>query len=607
MSFAKISMAVLSVFIFIPSAYAEEPVNVELEKIVVTPLGTEQSYGTVSRDMDIIDKYDLSSSYYANVSQPVGRLTSSQSIDYGAEGGVKSIRLRGSSAEQVLILVDSRPVTDSRTGQAELHAIPIDSVDKIEVIKGPASAVYGSSAIGGVVNIITKSPTKKPKTVIESSVGTNQTLHDSLSTSATIKDFGYYFNYSYDSTHGDRDNSEYRSHNWTTRLDYKVGEDNKIYFNSGYFEDKGGAPGSIFMPTLDNFQLNFKDYFDLGWTAKLFEDSEVSIRGYQNNDKLVFINSTTPFSSDAASGRTRGILAQYSQKFFDFYKVITGFDGKMNHVDASLVGKHKNTVRSPFVQNEVSIGKNIEVNFGVRDDDYSNFKGTVSPSAGAAFKIGEYSKLRVNYAKGFRAPTFNDLYWPFDGFTQGNPNLRPEKSWSWEGGFDLGYQSGLQLSATYFTNKLKDLIDWAPGTDFVWRPTNITSAEIDGAEFKTLVPLTKSLKFDFGYTYLNAKDVDLNRFLIYRAKNKFDTGLTLEYEKWDVRFYGESLSRRYTDTDNTNFLKKNFVAYLDTSYKVNNYLTTFVSIDNIFNKSYQSVLGYPVPGFAINGGVRGEF
>ena len=279
----------------------------------------------------------------------------------------------------------------------------------------------------------------------------------------------------------------------------------------------------------------------------------------------------------------------------------------MNHVDASLVGKHKNTVRSPFVQNEVSIGKNIEVNFGVRDDDYSNFKGTVSPSAGAAFKIGEYSKLRVNYAKGFRAPTFNDLYWPFDGFTQGNPNLRPEKSWSWEGGFDLGYQSGLQLSATYFTNKLKDLIDWAPGTDFVWRPTNITSAEIDGAEFKTLVPLTKSLKFDFGYTYLNAKDVDLNRFLIYRAKNKFDTGLTLEYEKWDVRFYGESLSRRYTDTDNTNFLKKNFVAYLDTSYKVNNYLTTFVSIDNIFNKSYQSVLGYPVPGFAINGGVRGEF
>ncbi len=607
MSFAKIVTAVLLVFILIPAARSEEPVNVELERIVVTPLGTEQSYGTVSRDMDIIDNYDLSAVHYENVSEPVGRLTSSQSISYGAQGGVKTIRLRGSSAEQVLIMIDSRPVTDSRTGQAELHSIPIDSVEKIEVIKGPASAVYGSSAIGGVVNIITKSPTKKPKTVIESSFGTNHTFHDSLSTSATIKDFGYYFNYSYDSTRGNRDNSEYRSHNWTGRFDYKVGEDNRIFFNTGYFQDKGGAPGSIFFPTLDQFQLNYKDYFDLGWSAKLFEDNEITLRAYQNNDKLVFINSTNPLSSDAASGRTRGMLAQYSQKFFDFYKVIVGFDGKMNGMDGSLAGKHKNVVRSPFVQNEVSIGKNIEVNFGVRDDDYSNFKGMVSPSAGAAFKIDEYSKLRVNYAKGFRAPTFNDLYWPFDGFTQGNPNLKPEKSWSWEGGFDLGYKSGLQLSATYFTNKLKDLIDWAPGTDFVWRPSNITSAKIDGVEFKSLVPLTKSLKFDFGYSYLNAKDVDLNRFLIYRAKNKFDMGLTLEYEKWNVRFYGESLGRRYTDTANTGFLKKYFVAYLDASYKINNNLTTFAAIDNIFNKSYQSVLGYPVPGFAINGGVRGEF
>jgi len=613
--FVRLVLVLSCVFLFIPVVTASdeaadpkgEPTDILLEKIVVTPLGTEQDYSTVSRSMDVIDSYDLSSVYYENVSQPVGRLTSAQSVDYGAQSGVKSIRLRGSSAEQVLVLIDSRPITDSRTGQAELHQIPVDSIEKIEVIKGPASAVYGSSAIGGVVNVITKSPSKKPKTTIESSFGTFQTIHESLSNSAKINDFGYYFNYSYDSSLGNRDNSQYRSDNWTAKVDYKVGDDNKIYFNTGYFQDKGGTPGPIEAPTLDSFQLNFKDYFDLGWSAKLFEDADISLRGYQNNDKLVFINSTNPFSSDAASGRTRGMLVQYSQKFFDFYKVTTGFDGKMNWVNASLVGKHRNIVRSPFVQNEVSIGKNIEVNFGVRDDNYSNFKGTVSPSAGAAYKIDEYSKIRFNYAKGFRAPTFNDLYWPFDGFTQGNPNLRPEKSWSWEGGFDLGYKSGLELSATYFTSKLKDLIDWAPGDDFVWRPSNINSAKIDGLEFKTLIPLTKSLKFDLGYTYLNAMDVDLDRFLLYRAKHKVDIGLSLEYDRWDVRFYGRSLGNRYTDTENTNFLKKDFVAYLDASYRINNNLTAFVSADNIFNKSYQYVLGYPMPGFAVNGGIKGEF
>ena len=607
MSFAKAVLVAVSVFIFIPLAYAEEPVSVELEKIVVTPLGTQQSYGTVSRSMDVIGPYDLSSVHYENVSQAVDRLTSSQSTDYGAESGTKSISLRGSSANQVLVLVDSRPVTDSQNGEAYLQSIPVDSIDKIEVIKGAASAVYGSSAIGGVVNIITKSPSKKPETTIESSFGSFQTIHDSFSNSATIKDFGYYFNYSYDSSLGNRENSQYSSHNWTTRLDYKVGDDNKIYFNSGYFQDKAGTPGSIFFPTPDSFQRDFKDYFDLGWSAKLFEDSEINIRGYQNNDKFVFIASPDPYSGDAASGHTRGLLAQYSQKFFDFYKVIAGFDGKMNRVDASLLGKHENTVRSPFVQNEVSIGKDIEVNFGARNDDYSNFKGTASPSAGAAYKINEYSKIRINYAKGFRAPTFNDLYWPFYGFEQGNPNLKPEKSSSWEGGFDLGYKSGIQLSATYFDNKLKNLIDWEPGTDFIWRPTNVTSAEINGVELKTLVPLTRSLKFDFGYTCMDPKDVDQNKFLIYRAKNKCDTGLTLEYEKWNVRFYGEELGRRYTDTANDSFLKKNFTASLDASYKVNNNLTTFVSIDNIFNRSYQLVLGYPMPSFAVNGGIKGEF
>jgi len=600
-------LIVLSGLVFIPTAFGEEPVNIELEKIVVTPLGTQQDYGTVSRSMDVIGQYDLSSGHYENVSQPVGRLTSSQSIDYGPESGTKSIRLRGSSAEQVLIMIDSRPITDSRTGQSELHQIPVDSVEKIEVIKGPASAVYGSSAIGGVVNIITKNPSKKPKTTIESSFGTFQTIHDSLSTSATIKDLGYYFNYSYDSSRGHRDNSQYRSDNWTTKIDYKVGDDNRICFSGGYFQDKGGTPGPIQAPTLDNFQLNFNNYLDLSWAAKLFEDGEISLRGFQNNNKLVFINSTNPFSSDAATGKTRGVIVQYSQKLFDTYRVTAGFDGRTNLVDASLVGKHRNIVRSPFVQNEVSIGKNLEVNFGVRHDDYSNFSGPVSPSAGAAYKINEYSKIRFNYAKGFRAPTFNDLYWPFDGFTQGNPNLRPEKSWSWEGGFDLGYKDGLEFSATYFTNKLKDLIDWAPGSDFVWRPTNIGSAKIDGADFKTVVPLAKYLKFDLGYTYLNAMDVDLDRFLIYRAKNKFDFGLSFERDRWDVRLYGQSLDRRYTDTANTTFLKRDLVSYFDASYRINNNLTTFASIDNIFNRSYQRVQGYPMPGFAINGGIRGEF
>ncbi len=593
---------------FINYAFCDEPVNIELEKIVVTPLGIEQPYAQISRSMDIIRFEETESAYSQLISEPLDRLTSTSIINYGSLGALKSVRIRGSTAEQVLVLMDSRPINDPRSGQPELHQIPVESIERIEVIKGPASAIYGSSAIGGVINIITKKPSKKPKVSFESKVGTFKTLHDSLSHSATINDLGYYFNYTYDSSLGHRDNSQYRAHNLTAKLDYRINEDNRLYFNAGDFEDEAGTPGDIARPDLDDFQFDFKNYLDLGWSAQLFENANLNLRGYQNVDRLEFVESYNPLNKNSAKSKVRGIIFQYDQELFNFYKIILGFDGKDNKVNSSTVGKHRYVVRSPFLQNEISIGEDLNLNFGARWDNYSNFGKESTPSAGLTYKITDGAKLRINYSKGFRAPTFNDLYWPFDGFTEGNPRLRPEKGWSWEGGFDIEYVNGLKINATYFTNKLKGLINWAPGTDLVWRPSNVDSARIDGTEFETTLPLLKGLSANLGYTYLNAMDINRDRYLTYRAKHKFDFGLTYEYDsKFNIKFYGQSLGRRYINTSNSNLLQEDLIAYLDASYKINNNLTTTLSIDNIFNKVYSRVYGYPMPGFAITGGVKAEF
>jgi len=610
------TLVISYVFIgFVNFAFCEEPISIELERIVVTPLGVEQPYEKISRSMDVISFEELESSYSQDVSEPLDRLTSSTIINYGSLGALKSPRLRGSTGAQVLVLVDSRPINDPCLGQPELHQIPIESIERIEVIKGPASAIYGSSAIGGVVNIITKKPSKKPKVTLESKVGTFKTLHESLSHSATINGLGYYFNYAYDSSLGHRDNSQYRAHNLTSKFDYQVTENNKLYFDAGYFEDEAGAPAKIVgtrwdpnHPDLDDFQFNFKNYLGLGWAAQVFEGANINLRGYQNLDRLEFVESYNPLIKDTATSKVQGLVVQYDQDFFDFYKVILGFDGKDNKVNSSNVGKHRYVVRSPFLQNEVSIGEDLSLNFGARWDNYSNFGKETTHSAGLTYKITDGAKFWANYSKGFRAPTFFDLYWPFDGFTEGNPNLRPEKAWSWEGGFDIEYINGLEISATYFTSNLKDLINWAPGEDYIWRPTNVDSANIDGVEFKTILPLLDGLSANLGYTYLNAMDRNRDRYLIYRAKHKFDFGLRYEIDsKLNIRFYGQSLGRRYIDTSNSEFLQEDLIAYLDASYKINNNLTTFLSIDNIFNKRYQRVKDYPMPGFALTGGVKAEF
>ncbi|HPN66617.1 MAG TPA: TonB-dependent receptor, partial [Candidatus Omnitrophota bacterium] len=531
MSSKKIICASVIVLSCFCCCCAEEPLSIELEKIVVTPLNSGQPYSEISRNMEVVDYSTPRLLSLQTIADPLDKLTSVYTTDYGTVGATKDIHIRGSSAEQVLIMVDSRPINNPRTGMTELYQISPDTIERVEVIKGPASSVYGSSAIGGVVNVITKKPSEKPSTTIVSSFGTFRTFHESLSTSATFKGLGYRINYAYDSSSGDRDNSGYLSNNWDAKLNYEVAEGNNIYFNGGYFQNRAGAPGSVFFPQVDDCQRNFNNFLDMGWDAKIFDDANMSIRGYQNSDRLEFTEGYDPLMKTASRTTVRGIVAKYDQTFFDVYKVIAGFDGKDNRMNSSNSGKHRYVVRSPFVQNEVSLWERVFVNFGARWDDYSNFKSEPTQSAGLSLKAHDYVKLRANYAKGFRAPTFSELYWPFDGWTEGNPRLVPEKSWSWEGGLDIDYPCGLGLSATYYTNKVKDLINWAPGSDWVWRPSNVSSAKIDGWEFSSDIPLLKHLKADIGYTYMNAMDRELDRYLIYRPKHKVDLGLTCEYEK----------------------------------------------------------------------------
>ncbi len=605
--FARLVLALFIVSVDVLAVSCQEPESVELERIVVTPLNSSQSYSEVSRSIDVVDYSVPRLLSLQSIADPLDKLTSVTITSYGTLGAAQDLHIRGSSSEQVLVMVDSRPVNDPRTGLTELYQISPDEIERVEVIKGPASSVYGSSAIGGVVNVITKKPSKKPKTVIESSFGTFKTFHESLSTSATFNNLGYRLFYAYDSSVGDRDNSGYLSNDWNAKLNYEISEKNNIFFNGGYFQSRVGAPGSVFAPQVDDHQRNFINFMDLGWDAELFEGANLSLRGYQNTGRLEFEEGYDPLVKTSSWSRVRGITVKYDQLFFDVYKIIAGFDGKDNKMNASNSGKHRYVVRSPFVQNEVALWDKVFLNFGARWDDYSNFKKEPTQNAGVSLKVHDYVKLRANYAKGFRAPTFNELYWPFDGWTEGNPRLSPERSWSWEGGMDMDFPNGLSFKGTYYTNKMKDLINWAPGSDWVWRPTNINSAKIDGVEFNAVMPLLKHLKADAGYTYTNAMDTVLDRYLIYRPKHKVDLGLSYEYKGFYVRLSGQSLGRRYVDTSNSEVLKADFITNLETQYRINKNLTTFLSIDNIFNKKYQRILGYPLPGFDINCGVKCEF
>ena len=216
----------------------------------------------------------------------------------------------------------------------------------------------------------------------------------------------------------------------------------------------------------------------------------------------------------------------------------------------------------------MDITSKFKLNFGARVDDYSNFGTQVSPSLSAVYKISEDIRLHGLIARSFRAPTFNDLYWPDDGWTKGNPNLRPEKGTTGEIGVDAKLCKYLSSGVTYYRSIYKQLINWVPDDNGVWSPTNIGSALIDGVELANTVYLLDDLELGLNYTYLRAIDDKTDKYLIYQPRNKAD--LSLKYKRTDgyiFEFKGQFTDRRFHNASNSISVKRFFVFGLSLSKK----------------------------------------
>ena len=150
---------IISFLLFgIQPVFAED---ILLEKIVVTPSRSEASYKTVSQKVDVITAKEIETAAVSNPSEALEQISSINIKDYGGPGAKKIINIRGSTEKQVLVMMDGRPLTNAHSGDIDLSTIPVENIEKIEVVYGPASGLYGSSAMGGVVNIITKNPPRK--------------------------------------------------------------------------------------------------------------------------------------------------------------------------------------------------------------------------------------------------------------------------------------------------------------------------------------------------------------------------------------------------------------------------------------------------------------
>lgn len=591
---------------------AESSLN--LEKIIVTPSKFAQYYKDTCSNVNLIEEQDISSAQPEIVTDVLDTLPSVDVMSYGSLGFTRSVKIRGLDGSKIVTLIDGRPVYSPRDGLADYNQIPVSNIERIEVMKGPASNIYGANAIGGVINIITKSGKEKMETELGVKAGSFNTRVVDFSNGWKIKKWDYFFTTNVTGSKGHRTNSDYERENYNLKLGYDLNDDNRLVFSSGYNASEVGSPGRNQDEDIDDRQEQWSNYSDLTWNGSFWNDSELLLKVYQNTDRLEFIESLSPILSKTANEtKVYGSDIQLSQLWFYTFRTSIGVSGQENFLNSSSSAKHDYSFKAAYADAELQLFNDLTLKGGARVDDYSNFGSRVSPSASFCWIFFNTVKAHGLMAKSFRAPTFNDLYWPQEdygvwGGVEGNPNLTPERAFSREIGISTFLFNKIETDVTYFRNKIKDMIDWTMDDTFWWRPTNVSTAVIQGVEANFNSQLTKALKLDFNYTRLSAVDSSSQKWIIYRPRHEYKGRFSYNFrDKMGLYLTGRYLTKRYVTTDNRRFLKGYFVTDAAASYQLNKFTEITLNVTNLLDRDHEEVEGYPVPGTAIYLGTRIKF
>jgi outer membrane cobalamin receptor len=582
--------------------------DIDLDKIVVTPSRIEESSEDVGRTMDVVTSKDMQISGAQDLADALTDLTSVEMSSYGGPGTNKNIRMRGSTAAQVLVMVDGRPINNPRDGEVNLSDIPLDNISQVEVMHGPGSSLYGSSAMGGVVNIITKQPPKEgQKLELYSSFGTARTYIERLAQGARISNFGYLISGEYQSSVGFRPNSALNASDCNLKLDYDFNSQSNIKLSSGFYKSKLGTPGTTNFFDPDDKQDTLKRFFNFDWSFKPDEKTGISAKAYQNYDRLEFIENSTAYTKDIHTTTVRGLNLQLDKQLFDLYRLIVGFDYVKNMNDSTVSAKHEYSVTAGYLQNHFVFFDKLKINLGARIDDYSNLDTQLNPNFDFLYTFNENLKIHGLISRSFRVPTFNDLYFPDVGWAKGNPDLKPEKGVTEEIGVDAGITKYFTLGLTYYHSDFKKLIQWSVDENYMYVPRNVDST-INGIELENRLYISSNLDLNVNYTYLMARDKDTHKYLVYQPKNKLDVCLKFhDYNGLVVELKGQLTGQRFADELNNNKVKSFFVLGLSASKKLKSGITFFAYIDNLLNRKYEVNQGYPMPGFSFTGGLKAEF
>ncbi len=617
--------------------------NQPLPQIVITPTLIPTPESEVASSITVITSDEMQAKQERTVPDALADVPGLNVVQTGGPGGTTSVYIRGANANQTKVYVDGIDVSDpsSPDGSFDFGQLLTSGIDRIEILRGPQSGLYGSSAIGGVINIITKAGDGPPHAYGILEGGSFGTFNQSAGVSGSISRFSYSFNFAH-----------FSSQDTDVTPAYLI------------------PPGRPLNPDqYDNRSLSLKlgaqitDNFDVGLVthyiqSKLFSTSDdilgpEALQSINGNSELFTRGFGHLVLFDGRLDQTLGIAyTDYNRSYldpnpasddFDLYngdRVKIDYQGNLTVLPgevATLGAQYERDeiddpdslsggVVSPgfsagvtddavFGQLQSSIGQRFFNSANVRFDHNDQFGNAVTYREAPAILFPETgTKLKASLGTGFNAPSLEELYDNFPPFFFANPNLQPETSIGYDAGFEQSLLAGkASFGATYFHNNIHNLIEIVTNSAFVGTYANVDEATTEGAEtFVALHPWEPlTLRADYTYTY--AEDDTMDEPLLRRPRNKASlSGIwqvtSAAQLSATVIYVGSWFDNNRDFTNLTPIPVSGYVLVnLAASYDLGHGFSVFGRIDNALNVQYQDPLGFQRPGLGVFGGLRYAF
>ncbi|KUL92956.1 hypothetical protein DK26_27030 [Bosea sp. WAO] len=608
------------------------PETIRLDEVVVSATGTPTPAREVASSVTVITADQIQREQRRTLPQALAAVPGLNIVQIGGPGGQTSVFMRGTNSNHVKVLIDGIDANDPSTPNRsfDFGSMLTNDIERIEVLRGPQSGLYGADALGGVISITTKRGEGPPKLTASAEAGSYGTFNQAFGLSGGDDRFNYAFNIAHlksDSTPvtppnlvppGRRINpNSYDNWNYSARLGFKLTDTLSLNWVGRYSDGYLLSTGDSGFPSVPNAYRSSQSYKQAFTRGELvfdpFDGRFVNRFGvaYTNQDR----SNRSPnaagilgLPTDNLGERTkydwRGDL-----KLMEGQMLVMGLQYENERLESrSLTASNGNT--GAFLELQSSWSERFFTVANIRRDEDETFGGHTTYRLAPTFIVpGTETKLKASYGTGFKAPTlsqrFSDSRPAYNFY--GNPNLKPEES----RGYDIGFEqplldNKLQIGATWFHNDIDNLIlTNTARTSY----TNIGRAQTKGVESFVALELSPQFKIRADYTFTLAKDETANQELLRRPRHKASlTANWIPIENLNLSatliYVGDRVDGNRDFSISRMRAPGAAIVNIAAEYKASEKLTVFGRVDNLFDKRYENPVGFLVPGLSAFGGLR---